>query len=230
MTLFKTFMADLDSREDRDAALHLLKDAEKRAMSRYNAVVQPQEANDSGTGELSQSLKVTCLTDEKAENQDGDDDDDDADRLNVRALANYLDECVNCRRELENIHFWYFCCLCLYTALCRRCYHELEGGPHPSGLFGTCNPEHEFIYTRGLLPPSELVGDGMVPLVSAEGNRQVIWVEEWKDSLAEKWETESFEYEGGLSAWCMRILPEPQRTRWAAFFMSQGGSGPGQSC
>ncbi|CBF89333.1 predicted protein [Aspergillus nidulans FGSC A4] len=183
-----TFMADLDSREDRDAALHLLKDAEKRAMSRYNAVVQPQEANDSGTGELSQSLKVTCLTDEKAENQDGDDDDDDADRLNVRALANYLDECVNCRRELENIHFW------------------------------------------GLLPPSELVGDGMVPLVSAEGNRQVIWVEEWKDSLAEKWETESFEYEGGLSAWCMRILPEPQRTRWAAFFMSQGGSGPGQSC
>ncbi|KAL3429846.1 hypothetical protein BDV09DRAFT_202726 [Aspergillus tetrazonus] len=228
MTLFKIFMADPDSREDREAALHLLKDAQERDMARYNAVVRPQKANDVGTGELSQSLEDTRLTDEKAENQD--DDDDDADGLNVWALANYLDECANCRRELENIHFWYFCRLCPYTALCRRCYRELEGGPHPSGLFGTCSSEHEFIYTGGLLRPSELVGDGMVPLASAEGNRRVIWVEDWKDSLAEKWETESFKYEGGLSAWCMRILPEPQRTRWAAFFMSQGGSGPGQSC
>ncbi|KAL4971208.1 hypothetical protein BDW66DRAFT_165879 [Aspergillus desertorum] len=207
MTLFKTFTADPDSHEDRDAALHLLKDADERAMSRGALPVARRRS----------------LTDEKAENQDG--DDDDADGLNVWALANYLDECVNCRRELKNIHFWYFCRLCPYTALCRRCYCELEGGPHPSGLFGTCSPEHEFIYTGGLLRPSELVDDGMVPLVSAEGNRRVIWVEEWKDRLAEKWEAEGFEFEGGLSAWFMRILPEPQRTRWAAFFMSQGGSG-----
>ena len=121
MTLFKTFMADLDSREDCHIALHLLKDAEEHVVGRYDAVVRPQEANEGGTLELPQSLEGTCLTDEKAESQGV--DDDDADGLYVRALANYLDECVNCRRELENIHFWYFWCLCLYTALCRRCYH-----------------------------------------------------------------------------------------------------------
>ncbi|KAL4981698.1 hypothetical protein BDW68DRAFT_172017 [Aspergillus falconensis] len=218
MTLFKTFVADPDSYEDRDAALHLLKDDDERVMSRYNTVIRPREANDDVTGELSQSLEDTCLTDEKAENRE--DDDNDADGLNTWALSDTFDECVNCRRELANIHFWYFCRSCPYTTLCRRCYRELEGGPHPSGLFGTCSPEHEFIYTGGLLRPSELVDDGMVPLFSAEGDSQVIWVEEWKDRLAEKWETQDFEHEGGLSAWCMRVLPEPQRTRWAAFFQT----------
>ncbi|KAL4999761.1 hypothetical protein BDV10DRAFT_200448 [Aspergillus recurvatus] len=215
MTLFKTFIADPDSREDSDAALYLLKDADEVVMSRYNAV---REANEGVTGEPSQPLEDTPLTDEKAENQD---ENSDADALIAWwALAKYLDECVNCRRELANIHFWYFCRSCPYTALCRRCYRELKGGPHPSGLFGTCSPEHEFIYTGGLLRSSEQVDDGMVPLFSAKGDRGVIWVEEWKDRLADKWETEDFEYEGGLSAWCMRVLPEPQRTRWATFFQT----------
>jgi hypothetical protein len=41
MTLFKTFMADLDSREDHHIALHLLKDAEEHVVGRYDAVGQP---------------------------------------------------------------------------------------------------------------------------------------------------------------------------------------------
>jgi tetratricopeptide (TPR) repeat protein len=218
MTLFKTFVADPDSREDQGASLHLLKDTDELAMSSYNAVIRRRGANGVVPGELSQSLEDSRLTDEKAENQD--DDDIDADGLNVWSLDKYLDECVNCRRELANIHFWYFCRSCPYTTLCRRCYRELKGRPHPSGLFGTCSPEHEFIYTGGLLRPTELVDDGMVPLVSADGDRRVIWVESWKDRLAEKWKTKDFEYEGGLTAWCMRVLPEPQRTRWAAFFQT----------
>jgi hypothetical protein len=55
----------------------------------------------------------------------------------------------------------------------------------------------------------------MVPLVSAAGEKQVIWIEEWKERLAKKWEIEDFGFEDELSAWCMRVLPEPQRSRFA---------------
>jgi hypothetical protein len=60
----------------------------------------------------------------------------------------------------------------------------------------------------------------MVPPVSRDGARRAIWEEEWKDKLAEKWQTKDFEYEGGYAAWCMRVLSEPQRTLWAAFFQA----------
>jgi hypothetical protein len=58
----------------------------------------------------------------------------------------------------------------------------------------------------------------MMVLDSLDGKRRTAWIEEWKDQLSEKWETADFAFEGGLSAWCMRVLPEPQRSRWATFF------------
>jgi hypothetical protein len=47
---------------------------------------------------------------------------------------------------------------------------------------------------------------------------QTMRVGEWRDRLEQKWETKNFEFEGGLSAWCMQVLPEVQRARWATFF------------
>ena len=88
----------------------------------------------------------------------------------------------------------------------------------PSKFSGICDPEHTFYYTGAILRPSERVPEGMVPLVSSNGEKRIIWVEEWKDRLAEKWETEDFAFEGSLSAWCMSVRPEPQRARWATFF------------
>ncbi|KAL4746268.1 hypothetical protein BDW72DRAFT_197859 [Aspergillus terricola var. indicus] len=190
MTLFKTFITDLESHEDCEAVL---------------------QANAGAVGRSSESSEDSQLADNKV------DVDEDDERLNVRIL-DALYECLSCRKQLQNIHFWYFCRSCPYSTLCRRCYRELKGRPHPSVLFGTCTSEHEFFYTGGLLRPSQLVDDGMVPLVSSDGARRAIWVEEWKDILAGKWQTKDFEYEKGFSAWCMRVLPEPQRTRWAAFF------------
>jgi hypothetical protein len=65
---------------------------------------------------------------------------------------------------------------------------------------------------------AEDVPEGIIPVVSSDGNRRVIWIEDWKDGLVKKWEITDFSFDGGLSAWCMRVLPEPQRTRWAKMF------------
>ncbi|KAL4740779.1 hypothetical protein BDV11DRAFT_168729 [Aspergillus similis] len=212
MTLFKTFVTDPDSHEDCEAALYLLKEANERHMGRYNTVVSAREANAGAARGSSESSEDSQLADDKVDDAENDDD--------LMTALYTLDECSNCWKEVKNIHFWYFCRSCPYTMLCRRCYRELKGRPHPSGLFGTCTSEHEFFYTGGFLRRTQLVDDGMVPLVSSDGERRAIWVEEWKDKLAEKWQTKDFEYEGGFSAWCMRVLPEPQRTRWAAFFQT----------
>ncbi|KAL4971626.1 hypothetical protein BDW66DRAFT_155481 [Aspergillus desertorum] len=194
MPLFKTFVADPDSGGDCEAALYLLKEVNERFMTRYNAVISAREADADAAGGSSESPENSQLTDDRAQNDDEDDED-----LNESGPYIYLDECVSCRKELTNIHFWYFCRSCPSTTLCRRCSRELKGGPRPSRLFGTCSPEHEFFYTGGLLRPSELVDGGMVPLVSGDGERRAIWIEEWKDRLAEKWQTNDFDFEGGFS-------------------------------
>ncbi|KAL2820127.1 hypothetical protein BJX63DRAFT_428448 [Aspergillus granulosus] len=213
--LFKTFIADPDSDEDREAALYLIKVPQERQLDMYNNVTQLRDASNDAGEQVSGSLKGIARMDDKVGSRD---DASDAEDLNVWSLSDDLSECLRCRKGIANIHFWYFCRSRPYATVCRRCYRELQSTGDPTGILSICGAEDEFIYTGGFLCESERVDDGMVPLVSAAGERRVIWVEEWKDSLAKKWETKNFEFEGGLSAWCMRVLPEPQRTRWAAFF------------
>ncbi|KAJ5982169.1 hypothetical protein N7451_012269 [Penicillium sp. IBT 35674x] len=138
--------------------------------------------------------------------------DDDDFPFSIDQLA----ECSNCKREMNSICHWYFCRSCPLTAICRRCYHGIPSTA--SHIRGICDPRHSFYYTGPPLQPSECVPEGMMVLESSDGNRQTIWIEEWKNKLSEKWGTEDFAFEGGLSAWCMRVLPEPQRSRWATFF------------
>ncbi|KAJ5655135.1 hypothetical protein N7507_007085 [Penicillium longicatenatum] len=138
--------------------------------------------------------------------------DDDNFPFSIDQLA----ECSNCKREMNSICHWYFCRSCPLTAICRRCYHGIRSTA--SHLRGICDPRHDFYYTGPPLQPSECVPKGMMALESSDGKRQTIWIEEWQNKLAEKWGTEDFAFKGGLSAWCMRVLPEPQRSRWATFF------------
>ncbi|RAL12406.1 NACHT domain protein [Aspergillus homomorphus CBS 101889] len=127
-----------------------------------------------------------------------------------------LAECSNCKREMNSICHWYFCRSCPLTALCRQCYCDIRSTTsHPRGI---CNPQHEFHYTGPPLRASERVPEGMMVLESSDGKKQTIRIEEWKDKLSEKWGAADFAFEGGLSAWCMRALPEPQKSWWATFF------------
>ncbi|KAL4956079.1 hypothetical protein BDW69DRAFT_159245 [Aspergillus filifer] len=215
-TLFRTFVADRDSDEDREAALYLIKLAHEAILARYNNIEIQRGASTNDAGE-EEPLVDRGAADDKVESRN---DDGDPGGLNVWHLGEDLNECSSCRASITHIHFWYFCRSCPQTTLCHQCYRELQSESRPPGRLGTCLSEHKFYYTRGFIRPSETADTGMVPVVSAEGERQVIWVEEWKDRLAEKWKTKVFEYEGGFSAWCMRVLPEPQRTRWAAFFQT----------
>ncbi|KAL2848384.1 hypothetical protein BJY01DRAFT_246398 [Aspergillus pseudoustus] len=213
--LFNTFVVDPDSAEDREAALYLIKVPYERRLGLYENVVPPNEAEIHAEGQISEKLGDVALTDDKAEIRD---DESEVDSFDTWALLDDLSECAKCRRGISNIHFWYFCRSRPFTTLCRRCYREAQSTGDPEGILGSGSSEDEFCYTGGFIRESGLVEEGKVPTVSTEGERKVIWVEEWKDSLADKWETKDFEFEGGLSAWCRRVLPEPQRTRWAAFF------------
>ncbi|KAL2847123.1 hypothetical protein BJX68DRAFT_240245 [Aspergillus pseudodeflectus] len=211
-SLFRTFVADPDSDADREAALYWIKASQERFLGLLTEPMGPQKANEDAAGGVSETWGDS--------NNEGTFDVGDVLESKTWKLADDLSECSSCREGISYIHFWYFCRACPYTTLCRRCYTELQSADHPSVPLTTCISEHEFCFTGGLVRPSEVVDEGMVPLISAEGERQVIWVEEWKDRLADKWKTNDFEFEGGLSAWCMRVLPEPQRTRWAAFFQT----------
>ncbi|KAL3435231.1 hypothetical protein BDV09DRAFT_204202 [Aspergillus tetrazonus] len=200
MTLFKTFVTDPDSNDDCEAALYLLKEVSEGIMSMSNTLTKAKEANVGAARGSSEPSKDSKLANEKVnENANGEYNEDD-ERLSMLVLHTSLDECLNCRKD-QSIHFWYFCRTCPYSTLCRRCYHELKGRPHPAGLFRTCTSEHEFFYTGGLLRLSQLVDEGMVPLVSRNGARQTIWVKEWKDKLAEKWRTKDFEIASPIMMW-----------------------------
>lgn len=63
---------------------------------------------------------------------------------------------------------------------------------------------------------------GMVPLADADGKRQVVWIDEWKEKLAKKWVgtgTESLNFDdGSLPTWCIQVLPSAQQDRWKKFF------------
>lgn len=194
MRLFRVFLAVTDSDEDLGAALYLIK----------------QEP----------ALQNVQLTDGEDECLDaGIDDDDIDDALYPDIVYDRCTDCSGCKREIGTMQHWYFCRSCAFSTVCRRCYRQCESGDL-SKIPGICDPQHEFFYTGPPLPPSERVPRGMVPLISPYGEVQIIWIEEWKDRLAEEWETADFALTGGLSAWCMRVLPEPQRTRWATLFQT----------
>jgi tetratricopeptide (TPR) repeat protein len=143
-----------------------------------------------------------------------DDETEEPDDAEFPFSIDQLAECSNCKREMNSICHWYFCRSCPLVALCRQCYRDNQStASYPRG----CDPRHEFYYTGPPLRQSEFVPDRMIVLERSDG-KQTITIKEWMDKLSEKWGTQSPTFEGGLSAWCMRVLPETQRARWATFF------------
>ncbi|KFY77270.1 hypothetical protein V498_09386 [Pseudogymnoascus sp. VKM F-4517 (FW-2822)] len=227
--LFRTFLAARDSDADLGAALHLIKLYDERELEHYDKKKFDDNMVhvDDTQGDIPDSLGPVRPADTTAA-------DEDAAMELTRTVSSHfttdhLTECYSCKRDICTRYWWYFCRSCPTKGLCQRCYRQLRppvlGNPDdaaPSTSYktpaGMCDIHHEFYYTGTLLRPDEHVPKGMVPIVSTTGERQEIWIEEWKDRLAEEWETADFEFEGGLSAWCSRVLPEPQRTRWATFF------------
>lgn len=234
--LFKVFLVAVDSDEDLRAALYLIKAWNKgvdelaltQSPEAEAAAVSHDDSASSVQNDLSNSLdKVHLADDDDAQLQSPDDDDEEEDDPSWR-IVDPVTECSTCKHEITSIFQWYFCRSCPLTALCRRCHRDLQSSPdttrdHPRGMTGRCNPQHKFFYTGQVLRPAEYVPTGMVPLVSSDGQKQVIWIEEWKDKLLEKWtetETETVDLpgDGGLSAWCMQVLPKAQKSRWAEYF------------
>ncbi|KFY20098.1 hypothetical protein V491_03989 [Pseudogymnoascus sp. VKM F-3775] len=223
VSLFKTFLTARDSDADLGAVLHLIKlHDERRWAARETKRRDITLLNDDALGDIPASLDELQV----ADTRDGDEGDGDyLPEANTYSPTDVLTECSSCRKEIELIHYWHFCRSCPTKSLCRRCYLEFwppNAAPPASDKTpaGICDPQHEFYNTGHTLLLEELVPEGMVPLISTTGERQEIWIEEWKDRLPKEWETEDFEFEGGLSAWCLRVLPEPQKTRWATLFSS----------
>ncbi|KAL2828383.1 hypothetical protein BDW59DRAFT_159586 [Aspergillus cavernicola] len=235
--LFRTFLPMPDSDEDLGAALYLIKQAtEPRIPVPRNKTTAINPLDDESQLDVSTStLENMQLQDTEHQTPDGDsDNDNDNDNDNDTENTLYYDttcdpltECSSCKSEIESIHHWYFCRTCPFSTLCQRCYRQFD--PQFKSSFssddatkskspGICDPTHKFYYTGPLLQPAERVPEGMVPLVSPDGTRRVVWVEEWKERLVEKWMTSGCAFDGGLSAWCMSVLPETQRGRWVKYF------------
>jgi tetratricopeptide (TPR) repeat protein/nucleoside-triphosphatase THEP1 len=215
ISLFRTFLLAPDSDEDLGAVLYLIKQDNERIMRAHTTEERVKEASqDDQPNDLSEPLDRVLLVDDKdSANEDPLDD------VSIWFRTAPLVECLTCKREIGSIHYWYFCRSCPLTTLCPRCYGQFQQAPtkpcDATKFQGICNPQHEFYYTGPFLRSSDRVPDGMIPLISAAGEKQIIWIEEWKERLAKKWEIEDFGFEGELSAWCMRVLPEPHRSRFA---------------
>ncbi|OBT78713.1 hypothetical protein VF21_02574 [Pseudogymnoascus sp. 05NY08] len=213
--LFKTFLATRDSDADLGAVLYLVQLDNQRKVRMFERVrPSPSMLHGDSQDNLPESLDRVQLDDAITSNEDtgGDAGLDDVSGVRSWFCADVMTECSSCRSQIETSHWWYFCRSCPNKGLCRRCYLQFhspalanpdDAAPSTSdkNRLGVCDPQHEFYYTGPYLRSNDLVPE-----------------EEWKDRLAEEWETADFEFEGGLSAWCSRVLPEPQRTRWATFF------------
>ncbi|KAF3392653.1 hypothetical protein F1880_008648 [Penicillium rolfsii] len=216
ITLFKAFLIDPGSEQDLGAALYWIKQENERLIMIHNDRKRSAEKLTDEAG-LLELLGRTDLQDDSEEIDSA----DNLDHLNIFFSLDALTTCSICTQWIGSIHGWYFCRSCPYKSSCRHC-----SGKHPrnisnSDLYkcpGVCDDAHDFFYTGGLLRTAERVPEGMVPVVSSDGSRNAIWIEDWKDELAKKWETTDFTFDGGFSAWCMRVLPEPQRLRWAQMF------------
>ncbi|GAM40351.1 NACHT domain protein [Talaromyces pinophilus] len=222
--LFKTFLIAMDSEEDLNGALYLLKTRHEQMrkggieylISQAASVSQHHSASSEQRGDSEYPSQVQFANEEIQETVD------DVSEEEIILILDPISGCAHCKREFGPIYHWYFCRTCPLMMLCRRCYGEIQSdlsNPDKADhVRGICDPRHEFFYSGPLLRPDEYVPEGMVVLQSADGEKQTIAIKEWKDRLAKKWETADFAFEGGLSSWCMQILPEPQRSRWATFF------------
>jgi hypothetical protein len=220
MGLFKVFLLAKDSDEDLEAAWYMIKhDTEPRMLVSRNRMAATIEHDSFSQGGLPDKLETLQLTGNQVQPL-GDDEDNSwiDDIFFADIVSDPLSECSSCKREIPTLHHGWFCRSCAFSTLCQRCYRLFESGNHYP-FANICNSEHQFYFTGSLLRPSERVPEGMVPLIPAAGEKQVIWVEEWKDRLAEKWKTTELTFpKGGFLAWCMHVLPEPQKTRWATLF------------
>jgi hypothetical protein len=218
--LFKVFLLATDSDADLKAALYMIKHNIERRMPVFHSrtTTSIKTDIDSQIG-ISDEIETLQLTGNKVDSLESDIDDDWINDLaSVGFLTDPLTECSSCKRDISNLYHGWFCRSCAFSALCQRCHKRLESD-NLNPLASVCDPEHRFFFTGSFLRPSERVPEGMVPLVSATGEKQVIWVEDWKDRLAEKWKSSKIEFpDGGFLAWCMYVLPEPQKTRWATVF------------
>jgi tetratricopeptide (TPR) repeat protein len=221
--LFKVFLMIEDSDDDLRAALYLIK-------------AWGKESDDPALGDdvvgvvqtdVSSVLEKVRLADDEAQMQDEDPEDDWAAPYDDWFTTDPSTHCSTCKDVIRSLNRWHFCRSCPLTVLCHHCYRELQSKSdptqdHPRGFVGRCSPQHKFFYSGAALRQTGYVSKGMVPLVGTDGKRQVVWIDEWKEKLAEKWVGAGTEQlnldDGGLSAGCMQVLPEAQRDRWGKFF------------
>lgn len=222
--LFNTFLIAADSEEDLNGALYLLKarhelmkkkskdnlTLETAAVSQDQSAISGQQ-DDSETPHQLPSINdgIQETIDEVSEDQ-------------IHHILDPICECAHCKCDFGPICHWYFCRSCPLMKLCQPCYRDMQSAiSNPdtaNDLKGICDTRHEFFYSGPPLRPDECLPEGMMVLQSPDGEKQTIKVGDWKDKLSQKWETADFAFEGGLSSWCMQVLPEPQRSRWATFF------------
>lgn len=233
LELFKTLLADLDSDEDMSGALYMLK-TWRRTSSNYEI---PESSDDYEDVDESVEIEIEddmtlerCLAEEKKTSQPKKEEDvvDDVvwfveGSRTLRGFGESYTACPNCDLQVTSVSDWYFCRSCPHIVLCPSCYGDIGSDSVKNFLSQhapqTCNSQHDFYYTGKQLRFSECEELGKIRLTSSDsGEVKTLWIEEWKDKLAEKWGTKDFEFEGGLSAWCMKVLPEPQRERWASLF------------
>ncbi|OBT88509.1 hypothetical protein VE02_03445 [Pseudogymnoascus sp. 03VT05] len=207
LSLFKSFLATGDSDTDLGAVLYLVQlDNQQKVRIYEKRRFSPDVPHGDTQGDLSESLGRVQLDDAMARDKDTgvDADLDDVSGVPNWFCADFMTECSGCRSLIETFHWRHSCRSCTNKGICRRCYLQFhspalanpdDAAPSTPDKIrvGVCDPQHEFYYTGPYLRSDDLVPE-------------------------EEWETADFEFEGGLSAWCSRVLPEPQRTRWATFF------------
>lgn len=222
--LFEVFLMAMDSDDDLRAVLYLIK-----AWGRESNDPELREKLEGDPqADTSCTLEKVRLVDDEAQVQDEDLEDDQAKETDGWYSTGSLIRCSTCKHEIRSINPWHFCRSCPLTALCHHCYRELQSKSdptedHPRGFTGKCSPQHTFFYCgEALRQVGRHVPKGMVPLVGSDGKEHVVWIDEWKEKLAEKWLGAGAEpldlYDGGLSTWCMQVLPEAQKDRWGKFF------------
>ncbi|RAO68317.1 uncharacterized protein BHQ10_004329 [Talaromyces amestolkiae] len=222
--LFNTFLIATDCDEDLNEALYLLKvgyeEIKKRNKEHLRletaAVAQDHKAISGQHGDSENASQLPSADGETQETTEEVPEDQ------IYHILDDISECAHCKCDFYSICHWYFCRSCPLMKLCRRCYRDMQStisnADTASHFQGICDPRHEFFYSGPPLRPDECVPEGLMVLQSPDGEKQTINIGEWKEKLSEKWETADFVFEGGLSSWCMQVLPEPQRSRWATFF------------
>jgi tetratricopeptide (TPR) repeat protein len=223
--LFKIFLVAMNSDEDLNGVMYLLKaryEAFRRSVEEWRKFQASGSSQDSSpiSGQHGASDNISQV---QSANDRMQETVDEFSEQEVSHIYDPINECAHCKCEFRSIYHWYFCRSCPLMMLCQHCYRgyisaisKMDTADHVPGI---CDPRHEFFYTGLPLRPEECVPNGMMVLESSN-NRQTISIKEWKDRLSRKWETADFAFEGGLLSWCMQVLPEPQRSRWAAFFQT----------